>query len=152
MSMPIEGQVDDADIFLLWIETNDALGLALQWADEQEGNAANLEDIGNVAVVIHIDAVEIHLTVVVLGNLSQHGFQSLTGLAPVGIKVHDHGAGIAHDPIMGTVVGDDLLELVLIDGMYGIDGVGIDHTTLCVGGHSHQRKQETKQYFLHYDS
>lgn len=125
-----DSHIDDADVFLLGIEADHAFGLALEWADEQEGNAAYLEHVGDVAVLIDIDAVEIHLAVVVLGNLSQDGLKALARLAPVGIEVHHNGPRIAHDPIHRAVVGDNLLELLLSDGMNRIDRVGIDFLTL----------------------
>lgn len=118
-------QVNDADKFLLGIESNDALGLALKGADEQEGNTANLENIGYVAVFFNIDTVEVHLAVVMLRNLSQHGFQSLAWLAPVGIEVHHDRSWATHRPIDGIIVGYKLLELLLVDGVHGIDSVGV---------------------------
>ena len=119
-------QVDDADKFLLGIEPNDALGFALKGADEQEGNTANLEHIGDVAVFINIDTVEVHLAVVMLRYLSQYGFQPLAWLAPVGIEVHHDRSRAAHLPIDGMIVGDEFLELPLADRVHGIDRVRVN--------------------------
>ena len=46
-----EGLVDDADEFLLGVESDDALGVTIERTDEQEGDAAYLEDVGDVAVL-----------------------------------------------------------------------------------------------------
>ena len=75
----VPGLVDDADVFLLGIQADDALGFALERADEQEGDAAYLEHVTDVAVLVNIDAVEVHLALVVLGDLSQDGCQRRQG-------------------------------------------------------------------------
>ena len=87
-----------------------------------------------------------------MGDIPQDGLQALARLAPVGIEVHDNGAWIAHLPIGRTIVGNDFLELLLCDGMDGIDGV--HPLVICViplgtdtyRGHCHQQE---KQYFFH---
>ena len=44
------GLVNDADIFLLGIEADNSLGLAVEGADEQHGDAAHLESGSDVGV------------------------------------------------------------------------------------------------------
>ena len=117
--------VDDADILTLGKQADDTLGLALQRADEQERHAAYLEHIADFAVLVHIDAVKVHSTLIVLCHLAQDGLQAFTGLAPVGIEVNDHGTLTDHHPIAGGPVGDALPELLLIDGAHGVDCVQV---------------------------
>ena len=53
LGLPAEGLVEDADELTLGIEADDAFRLALQRAHEQEGDAANLEDVTDVAVLVY---------------------------------------------------------------------------------------------------
>lgn len=128
-----EGLVDDADEFLLGVEADDALGVAIERTDEQEGDAAYLEDVGDVAVLIDIDTVEVHLTVVMLGNLPQHGFQAPARHTPVGVEIHDDRARAEHLPIGGAIVSDEFHELVLSDGVDRINGILLGTIALGAG-------------------
>lgn len=128
-----EGLVDDADEFLLGVEADDALGVAIERTDEQEGDAAYLEDVGNVAVLIDIDTVEVHLTVVMLGNLPQHGFQAPARHTPVGVEIHDDRSRTEHFPVGGAIVSDEFHELVLSDGVDRINGILLGTIALGAG-------------------
>lgn len=147
--LPAEGLVDDADELGLRIEADQRLGLAIEGADEQERDAAYLKGAGDVAVVVNIDAVEIDLALVVLSNLPQDGGKTPAGLAPIGVEVHDNGAETIHLPVMGTPIGHKVPELLLVDGVDGIDGVRVHTITLGADGQSRQRQQQNKYYLLH---
>ena len=121
----VEDLVEDADVFLHGIEPDDGFGFAVQWTDEEHGNAAYLEDTGDVGVVIDVNAVKVHLALIMLGDVTQDGRQTAAGPAPVGIEVDNDWTWAAHGPVMGCIVGNVLLELLLIDGMYGINGIWI---------------------------
>ena len=138
--LPAEGLVDDADEFGLRIEADQRLGLAVKGTDEQERDAANLEGAGDVAVVVNIDAVEIDRSLVVLSELPQDGGETPAGLAPIGVEVHDNGARAAHLPVMGAPVGNQVLELFLVDGMDGIDRVRVHLIMLGADGKRRQRQ------------
>ena len=125
--------VDDADKFLLGIDADDALGLTFHGTDEQERDATYLEHVGNITVLINIDAVEVHLAVVILGNLAQHGIEASARQAPVGIEIHDNWTWAEHIPVGGMVVSYEFLELVLADGVYGIDGIRVGTIALGAG-------------------
>lgn len=130
------------------IQAHHGLGVALQRADEQHGDTAHLKSGGDVGVVVHVDAVEVHRAMVVLGDIAQDGCQTTARHAPVGIEVHDDRARTGHLPVVRFPVGYHLLETVLVDGMDGIDRISI-FKSLGIDGQSHQRQQNGKEYSLH---
>ena len=118
-----DSQVDHAKEFLLGIEPDDLLRFTLEGADEQQGDAADLEHVGDFGVFLDVDAVEIDRALVMMGQITQDGLQASAGLAPVGIEIDHHRALILHDPVAGAPVGNDLAELLLCHVVNGIDRV-----------------------------
>ena len=126
---------------MLGIKADDGFGLPLQGTNQKEWYAADLEDVCNVAVIIDIDAVEVHLTIVMLRYLPQHRFKSLAWLAPVSIEVHNDGPRTAHGPVYSAVVSNELLELLLVDGVDSIDGIEV-YVIIALGLGSEGERQD----------
>lgn len=130
--LPPQGLVDDADDLGLRVEPDNRLRFTIEGANEQKRNASNLEDAGNVGVIVHIDAVEIDLALVVLRHLSQDGREAPAWLAPVSVKIHDDRPRAVHFPVTGAPVGDKVLKLLLINVVDGIDSVDVLYIALGV--------------------
>ncbi len=138
--LPAQGLVDDADELGLRVQPDQRLGLVVNGTDEQERDATYLKGAGNVTVLVNIDAVEIHLALVVLRHLSQDGGESFTWLAPIGIEVHNNGMRTVHIPVTGSPISHKMLELLLVDAVDSIDRIGVHTIALGADGKSRQRQ------------
>ncbi len=138
--LPAQGLVDDADELGLRVQPDQRLGLVVNGTDKQERDATYLKGAGNVTVLVNIDAVEIHLALVVLRHLSQDGGESLTWLAPISVEVHNNGTRTVHIPVIGGPVGHKMLELLLVDAVDGIDRIRIHTIALGADSKSCQRQ------------
>lgn len=140
-----DGDIDDANVLLHRIEADNLLGLTINRADEKIRDAAYLEHACDVGILINIDTIEIHGSLIMMGEIAQDGLQALAGLAPVGIKVHNDRTFTLHGPLTGAPIGNDLLEHILINGMDGINSIHFPCKLLSIGNNSRQRQNEDKE-------
>lgn len=141
--------IDEADVLLFGIKACDTLRLTIQRTDKQIRNGANLECTSNILVLIDIDAIEVQLALIIMGDISQDRIQSTARDTPVGIEIDDHRTFVAHLPFPCVIVGNHLLELRLSHRVNGIDGIRVHFNLLSIDSHGHQCQQQESQYFLH---